>query len=305
MLADRIVYRKGDFIPWNQANVHMMSHSFGRGFAVFEILSFRETPTGLAVFRLDKHLDRLFRSAGFVDMELAISREDLHEAVLLTVKENSISHGFIKIVGYYPQIAFGANPPKGKADIAIFAFDLVKDLGEQTVPPEQSISLCISKWQKLDPQTVPIEAKVAANYLNGIMAIFEAGKRGFENAVMLDTQGFIAEGAVDSIFLVKEGRLFTPSLGTVLESISRMSVIDAAKTIGVEAFEGRLTSVLFFEADEIFMSNTSHRVLTVRQIEDRKLEDTPGPISRKLMDLFAGIESGRDERFKEWLFAVA
>jgi branched-chain amino acid aminotransferase len=303
MLEDRIVFLNGDFVAWNQCTVHIMSHSFGRGSAIFEVLSLHETNAGPAVFRLDKHIERLFKTAELLDMEVPISREALHEAVIATVKRNGVSKGFIKIIGFYPQIAFEIIPPQKRLDISVFVVDPAQDLGGLNFPTKGT-TVCISKWRKLDPQSVPIEAKVAANYLNGMMARSEAKMRGFENGIMLDTQGFIAEGGTESIFLVKDGKLMTPSLGTVLAGITRNSLLQAAKAIGIESVEGRLPSEFLFEANEIFLSGTPMKVLPVKQVEDRMIEGTPGPFTRKLSALLDEIIAGRDERFRHWFFPV-
>lgn len=304
MLEDRIVFLNGDFIAWNQATVHIMSHSFGRGSAIFEVLSLHETNAGPAIFRLDKHIERLFKTAELLNMELPISKEALYEAVMATVKRNGISKGFIKIIGFYPQIAFEIIPPQKRLDISVFVVDPAQNFGGLDFPTKRGTTICISRWRKLDPQSVPIEAKVAANYLNGMMARSEAKMRGFENGIMLDTQGFIAEGGTESIFLVKDDRLMTPSLGTVLDSITRKSLLQAAKVIGIEAIEERLPSDLLFEANEIFLSGTPFKVLPVKRIEDQVIEGTPGPFTRKLSTLLDEIIAGRDERFKDWFFPV-
>ncbi len=304
MLENRIVFLNGDFIPWDRATVHIMSHSFGRGSAIFEVLGLHETKEGPAVFRLDRHIERLFKSAELLEMEVPISREKLYEAVMATIRQNMLTQGFIKIIGFFPQISFEITPPQKRLDISIFVVDPAQDLGGLDFPVEEGTTICISGWRKLDPQTVPVEAKVAANYLNGMMARLEAGKRGFENVVMLDTQGFIAEGGTESIFLVKDNRLMTPSLGTVLASITRRSILSAAKTLGMETVEERLPPDLLLEADEIFLSGTPFKVLPVKQVEDRVIEATPGPITRRLSTLMDEIITGRDERFKQWFFPV-
>ena len=303
MLEDRIIYLKGAFVGWDQATVHMMSHSFSRGSAIFEVISFHETANGPAVLRLDENITRLFRTAQLLDMELPISRDELHEAVLNTVKRNALRQGIIKIIGFYPQISFLINVPQKRLDISIFVVDPGQDLGGP-LHSNQDTTVCVSKWRKLDPQTVPVEAKAAANYLNGLMANAEAGQRGFGNAIMLDSQGFIAEGGTESIFLVKDGRLMTPILGTILQSITRKSILQAADVIGIDSFEGRLHPELLYEAEEVFLSNTGAKVLPIKQIEDRVVEGTPGPITRKLSDLMDKIITGQDERFKNWLFPV-
>ncbi len=304
MLTERIVYINGELVEWNRATVHLMSHSFARGSAVFEVLSFHKTGFGPAVFRLDEHLVRLFKTVELLDMEIRITAEDLQAAVKNTIRRNGLLEGFIKIVCFYPQVAFDILPPQNQLDVSIFVLDPKQDLDGSDFHFEQGTTVGISKWRKLDPKTVPIEAKVAANYLNGMVARIEAKKRGFENAVMLDTQGFVAEGGTESVFLVKNDRLYAPSLGTILESITRKSILQAAKLSGIEKSEERLSPDFLFQADEIFLSNTPYKVIPVRQIENQKFINAPGPITRKINDLMNKIVSGQEKRFNDWLFSV-
>ncbi len=304
MLTERIVYINGELVEWNRATVHLMSHSFARGSAVFEVLSFHKTDFGPAVFRLDEHLVRLFKTVELLDMEIRITAEDLQAAVKNTIRRNGLLEGFIKIVCFYPQIAFDILPPQNQLDVSIFVLDPKQDLDGSDFHFEQGTTVGISKWRKLDPKTVPIEAKVAANYLNGMVARIEAKKRGFENAVMLDTQGFVAEGGTESVFLVKNDRLYAPSLGTILESITRKSILQAAKLSGIEKSEERLSPDFLFQADEIFLSNTPYKVIPVRQIENQKFINAPGPITRKINGLMNKIVSGQEKRFNDWLFSV-
>jgi branched-chain amino acid aminotransferase len=302
MLDERVVFRNGEFVAWNEVTVHLMSHSFGRGSAIFEVLSFHDNPSGRVVFRLDKHIQRLFGSARMLHMALPMSEDALHQAVLETVARNGLRQGFIKIFAYYPQIAAKILPPEGEMDLSILVFDPVQDMGILKTPLEQGTTACISPWRKLDPQTVPVEAKVAANYLNGMVARLEAQQRGFESVIMLDRDGFIAEGSTESVFLVKDGNLMTPSLGSVLRSITRESVLEIAGVIGFEISKGKLHSDLLKEADEIFFSSTGIKVQPVKKIEERKLKGVPGPLTQKVADFFNEILEGREERFKHWLF---
>jgi len=307
MLEDRFVFINKEFVAWQKATVHMMCHSFSRGSAIFEVLSLHATVSGPAVFRLHDHIDRLFKSARLLDMQLPLSRDEFCEAVAGTVRKNSLEKGFIKIMCYYPQVAVEIYPPQKMLDVAVFALDPAVDLEGIDFPidaVEKGISACLSKWRKLDPQTVPIEAKAAANYLNGMVAHGDAQKRGFDQAIMLDTQGFIAEGGTESVFLVRNGRLLAPVLGTVLQSITRRSILQAAQTEGIETVEARLRPELLFEADEIFTGCTPFKVFPVRQMEDRMLGEIPGPLTRRLSALMKNIVAGSDERFKDWLFAV-
>ena len=304
MIKDRIVYINGEYVPWEKATVHIMSHSFGRGSAIFEVISLHATASGPAIFRLQAHIERLFRSAELLDMELPLAKEDLYQAVAGTVKRNRLQKGFIKMICFYPEFSVEILPPQKQLSVSVFAIDPEQDLGGIGLPFEEGTTLFISNWRKLDPLTVPIEAKASANYLNGMVARLEAKKNGFENAVMLDTQGFIAEGGTESAFLVKDNRLMTPATGTVLKSITRMSILEAAKTVGIDCFEGQLKPELLFEAEEIFLSCTPFKVLPVRQINDRKMENAPGPLTRKIADLLDDIGSGNDDRFKDWLYPV-
>jgi len=303
MLEERIVFINGEFVPWDQAQVHLMCHSFGRGSAIFEVIGVQETDSsGATVFRLDSHIERFFRSAELLDMKITMNRELLETAVIETIRKNKVVQGFIKIIGFYSQIAFEILPPQPEIDIAIFVVDPKKDLDGMRFPFDQGTTLCISKWRKLDPQTVPIEAKASANYLNGMVARAEARDRGFQNVVMLDTQGFVAEGGTESIFIVKNNRLMTPALGTVLQSITRQSIIEVGRAVGMDVRECRMAPEILFEADEIFLSGTPFKVLPVRKIEDRDIMTTPGPVSLKLSTLIDDILAGRNDRFKAWLF---
>ena len=304
MIEDRIVYLKGEFIPWENANVHMMSHSFGRGSAIFEVISLHKTASGPAVFRLEAHIDRLFRSAEFLDMELPLSKEGLCESVVETVKRNGLQKGVIKLICFYPEFAFEILPPQKELSVSIFAIDPEQDLGAFGIPFETGTTAYLSSWRKLDPRTVPVEAKAAANYLNGMVARAEAKKKGFGHAVMLDTQGFIAEGGTESVFVVKDNCLMTAATGTVLKSITRMSILEAARETGIECIEGQLKPELLFEAEEMFVSSSPFKVLPVKQINDHKLDNAPGPLTRKIAELLDGIAGGNDDRFKGWLYMV-
>jgi branched-chain amino acid aminotransferase len=304
MIEDRIAYLNGTYVPWEKATVPIMSHSFGRGSAIFEVISLHATAFGPAIFRLEAHIERLFKSAELLDMELPLSQEEFCKAVSGTVNRNHLKAGVIKIVCYYPQISLEILPPQRQLTVSIFAFDPQKDFERFGIPVDQGVTAFISHWRKLDPQTVPIEAKASANYLNGMIARAEAKKNGFEYALMLDTQGFIAEGGTESMFVVKDNRLLTPSTGTVLKSITRMSILEATGAAGIPCFEEQLKPQLLFEADELFFASTPFKVLPIKQINDRKLKKVPGPVTRQVADLMAKIVDGRDVRFKQWLYPV-
>jgi branched-chain amino acid aminotransferase len=304
MLTERVVYLDGTYVPWDEAKIHIMSHSVGRGSAIFEVIGFHETATGPAVFRLDEHIARFRNSAALLDMETPLTAAELQKAVLETVRRNGVKQGIIKMMGLYPEIAFHILPPRKRFQVAVSVFDPDGDIGEQAQTEQKSVTACVSRWRRLDPQTVPIEAKVAANYMNGIVARTEARNLGFDYAILLDMQGCLAEGGTESLFLVQEGRLLTSSLGTILDSITRRTVIEAAETIGIGTFAGRLDPQALHEAEELFFSGTVDKVLPIRQVGDRILQEVPGPVTRRLAELMAAITSGRDAQFQRWLFRV-
>jgi len=302
MLNKRLVYLNGAFVPWDEVKVHVMSHSLGRGSAIFEVLSLHRTRKGPAVFRLDEHIQRIFKTADYLKMKLPLSPAALEAAVLDSVRQNGIQKGAIKIIGFYPQVVFELLPPATDLDISIFAFDPEEDLQGSKPDSETGTTLGLANWRKLDPQTVPVEAKVAANYLNGMLARAEARERGFKHVVMLDTQGFIAEGGTESIFLVRDGTLLTPSLGTILQSITRKSILEAAQHIGIKTVEARLPDRMLNESDELFLSCSPFKVVPVRKFENRSLDDAPGPLTRRMADIMTRIVSGEAEDFQKWLF---
>jgi branched-chain amino acid aminotransferase len=296
----RKVWRNGKMIPWQEATVHLMSHSLTRGSAVFEVLAVYSTPRGPAAFRLPEHVDRLFRSAELLSMQLVQSKEEILRAVVKTVKVNQIREGFVKIVGYYSEETFSISVSNPRLELSIFAIS-AEEFRKHT---SSSISVCLSRWRKLHPETVPVEAKVAANYLNGMLARQDAQRRGFDLGVMLDTHGFLAESSVESVFIVKDGVLMTPPLGLILSSISRRSVLEAAPTAGIKVVERPVRRQEILEADELFTSSTSRRIMPACRIEDRVLRKAPGPVTRKLLTLMNAVCSGREERFKHWLHPI-
>ena len=297
---DHQVWQNGKMISWKDARIHLMSHSLTRGSAIFEVLAVYSTPQGPAAFRLAEHCDRLRRSAELLGMELVQSKEEIMRAVVQTVKINRVQEGFVKIMGYFSEETFSISFSDPRLDLSVFAIP-AEEYRKHTTP---SIRVCLSPWRKLHPETVPVEAKVAANYLNGMLARQDAARRGFDLAIMLDTHGFLGEGSVESVFIVKDGTLLTPPLGLILSSISRRSILEAARTAGITAVERPIRKQEVLEADEMFTASTSRRVMPVSCLEDRVLGEVPGPVSRRLAVLMEAICSGREERYKHWLLPI-
>ena len=291
------VWINGKMVPWNRATVHVMSHSFSRGSAMFDVFGIHPGPDGPVAFRMDKHLDRLFRSAELLGFEMAYSKDDVAKAVAELAKANNIGRGLAKILAYYSEEAVISLVMDSKLDLAVFTIPETPDLGLDKADP---ISICLSKWRKLHPATVPVEAKACANYLNGALSRKDAVERGFDLAIMLTTDGYVAEGAIESIFMVKDGVLKTPPLGNILQSVTRRSILEAAPAIGLETSEEQITPEELMAADELFSCHTGIKVIPVKKIEGRIFDEAPGPVTAKISKLMKDICEFRDDRFKDW-----
>ncbi len=293
---DRIVWLNGKLIPWSEATVPLLSHGFSRGSAIFEVFGIHESPTGPVSFRMDDHLRRLSRSAELLQMELGFAEQEITSAVAEAVRANSMGRGIVKIMAYWGQETVAELVLDAKLDVAVFAIDRDSDLHLDDITP---ISACLTKWRKLHPETVQVEAKACGNYLNAYLARRDAVNRGFDVGLMAGTDGLLAEGSTESVFVVREGVLKTPPLGPILSSISRRTVLELAPALDIPAEETPLPADSLFEADEIFTSHTGVKVHPVDRFEHRRL-DAPGSVTRRLIGLVDDILQFRDNRFAHY-----
>ena len=296
MNSDSKVWLNGEFIPSQQATVPLLSHGFSRGSAIFEVFGIHASSDGLFAFRMDEHLKRLMKSARLLEMEMAFTTEEIVDAVARTVKANRMGRGLIKILAYWGEEAVIQLVPESKLDLAIFAIPDSEELGLDKVEP---ISACLSKWRKIHPETVPVSAKSCSNYLNAYLARKDANNRGFDVGLLMGTDGFLAEGSIESVFIVRNGVLKTPPLGRILSSITRQTILEAAPHIDIPASEDPILPDELFSADEIFTSHSGIKVLPVARFEDRKLQ-APGPITAELIKHMDNITNFRDDRFRDW-----
>jgi len=296
MNNDLQVWFNGKLIPQRDATVPILSHGFSRGSAIFDIFGAHVGPEGTVAFRMDDHLKRLMKSAELLEMELAYSTEEIIEAVKATVKANRIGRGIIKILAFWGEEALMKLVLDSRLDVAVFAIPESEDL---VLDQKHSISACLAKWRKLHPQTVPVGAKACANYLNGYLARKDAVSRGFDIGILLGTDGFVAEGSTESVFIVKDGVLMTPPLGRVLSSITRLSILQAVPEIDLTIVERPITADELLAADEIFTVHTGTKIEPVARFEDRDLE-APGPVTTRVMHLMDGIMQFKNERFMHW-----
>ena len=296
MNYERKVWFNGNMIPWKDATVPLLSHGFSRGSAIFEVFGIHEGPNGPMAFRMDEHIKRLMKSTQLLGMEMAYSTEEIVEAVAETVKANRMGRGLIKMLAYWGEEAIIQLVLESKLDLAIFAIPASEELGLDSTQP---ITACLSRWRKIHPDTVPVEAKACSNYLNGYLARKDANERGFDVGFLLGTDGFLAEGSIESVFLVKDGILKTPPLGRILSSITRLSILQAAPIINIPTSVEPILPEELFTAEEIFTSHSGIKFSPVARFEDRTLQ-TPGPITMQLMELMNNILNFSDDRFSEW-----
>lgn len=301
MFDDLKVWMKGEIKPMKEATVPMLSHGFSRGSAMFEVFGIHKGPDGPYAFRMDTHLDRLYRSAELLCQRLAYTREELIEGVEQAVKANNMEQGIIKMMVYMGEQALINLVLDVDLDVCICA--VPEDNPPAAIAPEP-IDVCISKWRKLHPETMPTEAKACSFYLNGMLARKDAMDRGFDLGILLNLDGTVAEGSIESVFMVKDGVLKTPPQGKILRSVSRRSILEACKVCGIEAVETVISPEELKEADEIFTAHTGIKVTPAKRIEDRELPSCPGPVTQKISDMMHKILTLQDDRFKDWFTKV-
>ncbi|MGD9239692.1 MAG: aminotransferase class IV [Desulfobacterales bacterium] len=300
MSSESKVWFNGELIPWEKATAPLLSHGFSRASAIFEVFGIHVGPDGPVAFRLDKHLQRLMKSVELLEMEMAYSTKEIVTAVAETVKANNMGRGLIKMLAYWGEEAVIQMVLDSKLDLAIFAIPDSEELGLDNTRP---ISACLSKWRKIHPQSVPVVAKACSHYLNGYLVRKDANKRGFDMGLTMGTDGFLAEGSIESVFLVKDGVLKTPPLGRILSSITRMSILEAAPKIDIPTSEAPILPEELYTADEIFTSHSGIKVCPVARFEDRNLQ-APGPITDQFIKLMDDITHLRDDRFKDWFMPL-
>jgi len=301
MSNDSRVWLNGNLIPRQEATVPILSHGFSRASAIFDVFGVHVGPMGPAAFRMDEHIKRLMRSAELLGMELAYSAEEIVEAVKTTVNVNHLGRGIVKMLAYWGEEAVIKLVLDSKLDLAIFT---IPEGEELALDKPKLLSACLSKWRKIHPETVPVGAKACSNYLNGYLARRDANQRGFDIGIMLSTDGFLAEGSIESIFMVKDGVLKTPPLGRVLSSITRMSILQAVPEVGIPVMEGPISAEELLAADEVFTAHTGIKVEPITRLENRELPNT-GPITKQVMQLMDNIIQFKDDRFQDWFQALS
>jgi len=303
MQATKKIWMNGKMVPWKAAQVHFLTHSLHYGSAVFEGIRCYSTKKGPAVFRLHEHIDRLLDSAKIVGMAVPFTHKQLFDACRKVVRENKLKECYIRPLAFYDYGKMGLNPIGAKVSVGIAAWPWGPYLGKDGVA--KGIRVKISSFARHHPNVTMTKAKVTGNYANSILAKTEVVKAGYDEAIMLDTMGFVSECTGENLFLVKDGVLITPPLSTVLEGITRASLLEVAMDSGLEVVEERLTRDQLYVADEVFLCGTAAEVTPVREIDDRKVgKGKPGPVTKLLQKKYDEIIHGRDECYLDWLDLV-
>lgn len=295
------IWMNGKLVRWDEAKVHILNHGLHYGSSVFEGIRCYETADGPAVFRLGDHIKRLFNGAKVIMMKIPFTEEEVYEAVKETVRANKLKECYIRPIVYYGYGKMGLNPIGNPVDVAIASWPWGTYHGEEGL--RKGVRCKVSSWRRIDPRMLPPLAKVSANYLNSILARLEASDCGYDEAILLNFQGMIAEGSGENIFIVKEGTLITPPpTSGALIGITRDSIITIAKDLDISTVEKNILREHLFCADEAFFTGTAAEVTPIREVDGRMIGDgSRGPITERLQSQFFRVVRGENKSYLKWL----
>ena len=266
---DGKIWFNGELVEWRSATTHVLTHTLHYGMGVFEGVRAYETPDGPAIFRLQDHTKRLFNSAKIVGMQLPFTEEQINRAHIDVVKANNLASCYFRPMAYYGSGKLGVAPKQDDVQVILAAWAWGAYLGEEGM--RKGIRVRVSSFTRHHPNVTMIKAKANGNYMNSIMANTEATRDGYDEAILLDAQGYVAEGSGENIFTVRDGVLYTPALDVALDGITRRSVIAIASEMGLKVVEKRLTRDELYVADEVFFTGTAAEVTPIREIDGRQI----------------------------------
>ncbi len=301
--ATEKIWMNGSFVKWDDAKVHILIHSLHYGTGAFEGIRCYKADSGSTVFRLREHVDRLFDSAHILQMEMSFTREDISEAILETIRVNKIDACYIRPLVYIGYGAMGVYPKENPIQLAIAVWPWGSYLGEEGL--KNGIRVKISSFIRPHVNATLVRSKTTANYANSLLAKREAIKDGYDEAMLLDTDGYVAEGSGENVFIVRKGVIKTPPLTAILEGITRDTIMQLASERGMRLVEERFTRDELYIADEAFFSGTAAEITPIREVDNRTIgSGKPGPITKELQDAFFDVVHGRDNRHVDWLTPV-
>ena len=299
-----LIWMNGEFVPYEDAKVHVLTHALHYGTGVFEGVRAYETPRGTAIFRHQDHIERLFRSAGMYFMEIPYSREEIRQATHETIQRSGLKECYIRPLVFRGAGPMGLYPLDCPVDVSIAVWEWGSYLGEEG--KQNGVRARVSSWRRLPNDVVIPAAKATGQYLNSVLAKIEADKAGYEEGILLDGRGFVCEGTGENLFLVRDGKIATPGFNSsILGGINRLSAITIAQDLGYEVVERDVARGELYIADEIFMTGTAAELTPIREIDNQPIgTGEPGPITRAVQEVFEDALHGRSDRYADWLDIV-
>ncbi len=300
---DGFIWQDGALVPWREATTHVLTHSLHYGLAVFEGVRAYKTVNGTAIFKLKEHTDRLFNSAHIYRMPMPWDRETIMEAQKEVVRANKLESAYIRPIAFYGSEKMGVSPKGAKTHVAIAAWPWGAYLGEEGM--EKGIRVKTSSYARHHVNVTMPRAKVASTYANSILANMEATEHGYDEALLLDVDGFVAEGAGENLFIVKDGVLYEPEIASALIGITRATIHTLAKELGLTVISRRLTRDDIYIADEAFFTGTAAEVTPIRELDSRQIgAGHRGPVTTKIQSLFFEAVNGKVPAHADWLSLV-
>lgn len=305
-MADRdgVIWLDGEMVPWRDAKVHVLTHTLHYGMGVFEGVRAYEAEQGTSIFRLDAHTDRLINSAKIVNMKMPFDKETLNEAQRAAVRENNLKSAYIRPMAFYGSEGMGIRADNLKVHVMVAAWEWGAYMGEENLT--RGIKIATSSYTRHHVNVTMTKAKSNGSYMNSMLALQEAVNHGCDEALLLDVDGYVAEGSGENFFMVKEGVLYTPELTCCLDGITRKTIMKLAKEQGIEVVEKRITRDEVYIADEAFFTGTAAEVTPIRELDNRPIGiGSRGPITEKLQSLYFDVVHGRSAKHMDWLTTVA
>ena len=295
------IWMNGKLVPFKDAKIHVLTHALHYSTSIFEGIRCYDTPEGSAIFRLPEHVDRFFNSAKMYSMKMQYSKKKIGDSIVNTVKASKLKQCYIRPLAYYGYGTMGLTPTNNKVDVSISCWEW--KMGESKAGKFSGARCKISKWIRIDSKSQPMQAKSAANYSNAALARMEALNAGYDEAIMLNNKGHVAEGSAENIFVVKNGRITTPPLDAdILNGITRDSAIKLLKSNKQKVIEKNLRISDLLKADEIFMTVTAAEVKSVTRVDRNKIGDGKmGEVTKELQESFMDVVMGKNKKFHSWL----
>ncbi|MFP5465563.1 MAG: branched-chain amino acid transaminase [Gammaproteobacteria bacterium] len=300
---DGVIWVDGELVPWREAKVHVLTHSLHYGMGVFEGIRAYKTPRGTALFRMPEHVDRMFTSAHILQMHIPFSHEQIADACVAAIRENKLEGGYVRPLAFYGSEAMGVSAPNLTVHVIVAAWKWGEYLGEGAL--ERGVRLRTSSYARHHINVTMCRTKATGNYINSMLALREAQACGYDEALLLDVDGYVAEGSGENVFVIRKGVIYTPDITSALEGITRDTVITLAREAGYEVREKRITRDEVYIADEAFFTGTAAEVTPIRSLDDRLIgEGRPGPITKLLQDRYFATVNGELDGHLDWLTPV-